>query len=186
MPVDRRREQKLIKMLLVKRETLTSVIRCFIVFLYFVFLWNSLCTRPQQIITLLRILPKRLIGMKIRSKLINISNRYQFHGNFIFPRIFVSICSPLKKIYRLIQTLFELNKNIYIYLDLLFWKVRNRSLTSGIWSKNSAIPSWFDYKSICPRRISFEIRKDLSLSSRERSLENESVVIRTYWHRGWR
>lgn len=38
MPVDRRREQKLIKMLLVKRETLTSVIRCFIVFLYFVFL----------------------------------------------------------------------------------------------------------------------------------------------------
>lgn len=71
---------------------------------------------PQQIITLLRILSKRLIGMKIRSKLINISKRYQFHGNFIFPRIFVSIvCSKKKKkkILRLIQTLFELKKNIY-------------------------------------------------------------------------
>lgn len=70
---------------------------------------------PQQIITLLRILSKRLIGMKIRSKLINISKRYQFHGNFIFPRIFSfrSFALKKKKILRLIQTLFELKKNIY-------------------------------------------------------------------------
>lgn len=72
---------------------------------------------PQQIITLLRILSKRLIGMKIRSKLINISKRYQFHGNFIFPRIFsfrsFALKKKKKKILRLIQTLFELKK-IYI------------------------------------------------------------------------
>lgn len=78
-----RREQKLIKTLLVKRETLTSAVLSFSYILFFFEI--PFVQGPQQIITLLRILSKQLIGIKIRSKLINVSKRYQFPGNFIFP-----------------------------------------------------------------------------------------------------